>query len=59
MIGTSTRPFTTDRALQEIRDRSGLIPVDIDLNTSRLVWMDIEDTRSSIFTKSWKVPAVI
>lgn len=45
MIGTSAPPFTTERALREIHDRPGLIPVDIDINAKRLVWMDIGDTR--------------
>jgi hypothetical protein len=45
MIGTSAPPLTTERAMREIYERPGLIPVDIDINAERLVWMDLEDTQ--------------
>ncbi len=44
MIGTSAPPLVTAEALREIYDRPGLIPVDINLDERRLVWMDIGDT---------------
>lgn len=45
MIGTNAPPVTADRAIREIHQRPGLIPVDINVDLNRLVWMDIEDTR--------------
>jgi len=45
MIGTSAPPLPNERAIQEIGDRPGLIPVNIDLDANRLVWMDMEDIR--------------
>ena len=45
MIGISAPVLETERAVREIIARPGLIPVDIDLEVNRLVWMDIGSVR--------------
>jgi hypothetical protein len=44
MIGSSAPLVSTEEAVQRIKERPGLIPVDVDLKARRLVWLDIGQT---------------